>query len=232
MEGYILVDKPHGWTSFDVVHRIRSIVSRSTGVRLKSIKVGHSGTLDPFATGLLIIMVGGKYTKQSNSLLKQDKVYDVTMELNKVSSTGDPEGEITVMKPSHKPTSSEINEAVKTFIGEISQTPPIYSAIKINGVRAYQLARDKKEVKLEPRKIFIHSLEIQSYRYPMVSFRTKVSSGTYIRSLVQDIGEVLNTGAFTKELRRIQIGNYSIQQAVSVDDINEQTIKSLLRSEL
>ena len=208
MEDVVLIDKPKGWTSFDVVGKIRSQLRKSTG---QKVKVGHAGTLDPLATGLLIVLVG-KATKQQDSFMKQDKVYEVTMKLGQTSTTADEEGEKTTISD-RQPSLQEVQDAIKQFEGEISQVPPAYSAIKINGQRAYKLARAGKEVVIEPRKVTIYSVDHLRYEYPLIRFTTKVSSGTYIRSLVTDIGEALATGAYMTDLRRTHIGAYSIENA-------------------
>jgi tRNA pseudouridine55 synthase len=226
MQGYLLIDKPKNWTSFDVVKRIRSLIAINAQVPARKIKVGHSGTLDPFATGLLIILVGKSYTTQAERLLKQDKSYEVIMELDSSSTTGDSEGKIVKEKSSLKlpPSRDDLLSALTSFHGEIMQTPPIYSAIKINGIRAYKLARENKPVKLEPRKVTIGKVNLVKYDYPLAEFKVDVSSGTYIRSLVEDIGKVMDRCAYTLELRRTRIGLYSIEQAVSLDMLNEQNI--------
>ncbi len=215
-DGILLVDKPVGWTSFDVVAKIRGkrrAALKEAGITptKRQLKVGHAGTLDPFATGLLIILLGDA-TKQSDEFLKQDKVYEATIRLGKVSSTGDPEGELTEVNNS-RPTNVEVRAALTKFTGEIRQTPPIFSAIKINGQRAYKLARKGQKVDIPTRKITIHSLELIDYSYPDLRIRTHVSSGTYIRSLAQDIGEALGTGAYCSELRRVTIGEMTILDA-------------------
>ncbi len=212
MTGVLLVDKPAGWTSFDAVNYIRKLVAESEGKRPKQVKVGHAGTLDPFATGLLIILVGKEYTRRAAEFSKLDKTYEVTMKLGETSSTGDPEGEITPV--SHRePTREELEKALAKFSGEISQTPPAFSAIKVNGQRAYKLARAGQDVKLEARKVTINRLELTNYKFPIVQFTTDVSSGTYIRSLVEDIGKSLETGAYTTELKRTKIGEFLINKA-------------------
>jgi tRNA pseudouridine55 synthase len=210
MEEVLLVDKPKGWTSFDVVGKIRSELRKKTG---QKIKVGHAGTLDPLATGLLIILVG-KATKQQDSFMKQDKTYDVVMRLGETSITADAEGEKTYVSD-YRPTEAEVKAAINMFIGQISQIPPAYSAIKIDGQRAYKLARAGKEVKIEPRTVTIYAIEQMKYEYPTINFTATVSSGTYIRSLVTDIGDVLKTGAYMTDLRRTSIGKYHIQNALS-----------------
>ncbi|MGH7234317.1 MAG: tRNA pseudouridine(55) synthase TruB [Candidatus Saccharimonadales bacterium] len=229
MEGLLLVDKPAGWTSFDVVNYVRGVVSRASVQPGKKVKVGHSGTLDPFATGLLILLVGKAYTSQSERLLKQDKSYQAIIELGRTSTTGDPEGELSPLKENlPRPNSERLLKALNTFKGDILQTPPAFSAIKVSGVRAYKLARDNRPVELKPRKVSIKSIELISYAYPLAEIQTTVSSGTYIRSLVEDIGSELGLGAYTKNLRRLTVGSYSIEQASQIEQITEHTIASLL----
>lgn len=210
LDQIILVDKPKGWTSFDVVGKIRSKLSKQVGHR---VKVGHAGTLDPLATGLLIVLTG-KNTKQQDSFMKQDKVYEVSMKLGQTSTTADDEGEKTDVS-NFQPSIGEITSTIQSFIGEIDQIPPAYSAIKINGQRAYKLARAGKEVTIEPRRVTIYSITDVEYDYPFISFTAKVSSGTYIRSLVTDIGEKLTTGAYMTDLCRTQIGEYQLRDAQS-----------------
>jgi tRNA pseudouridine55 synthase len=227
MEGILLVDKPAGWTSFDVVNYIRKMVAQAEGKKPKHVKVGHTGTLDPFATGLLVLLIGKEYTRKAGELSKVDKTYEVTMRLGETSSTGDPEGEITPVSDV-KPTKEAIEAALKQFTGEIEQVPPAFSAIKINGQRAYKLAREGKEVKIEPRKLTINRLELLDYSYPEVKFVADVSSGTYIRSLVEDIGQTLGMGAYTSVLRRSAVGNFTIGQAQSVSDLSAEALAKAL----
>lgn len=212
MDEVILIDKPAGWTSFDVVAKVRGALRHSSGV--KKPKVGHSGTLDPLATGLLVILTG-KYCKQAHEFSKLDKTYEVTMKLGETSTTGDEEGEKTFISGS-EPSEEAVRATLRHFTGEIMQKPHKYSAIKINGQRAYKLAREGKEVKLEPRPVTIYQISDIAYAYPEVKFTAKVSSGTYIRSLVEDIGDKLGTGAYMTSLRRTQIGEYDIKNAQSI----------------
>jgi len=220
MDGIFLIDKPVGWTSFDAVARIRGQIKRETG--LKKPKVGHTGTLDPLATGLLIIVVGS-YCKRAEEFTKLDKVYEVTLKLGETSTTADGEGEKTNVS-AVVPTKEELEAALQLFTGDIMQTPPIYSAIKVDGQRAYKLAREGKEVKMEPRPVTIHSIKGGEYAYPYVRFTAHVSSGTYIRSLVEDIGRELGVGAYMSALRRTQVGKYSITDAVEVNDLALENI--------
>ena len=217
MQGLLLVDKPADWTSFDVVNYVRKIVAQAEGKKPKNVKVGHAGTLDPFATGLLILLIGKEYTKRAGEFSKLDKTYEVTMKLGETSTTGDPEGEITPVSGTI-PTLEAIQAAVERFRGPIKQTPPAYSAIKVNGQRAYKLARAGKEFTIEPRKVTINRLEIIDYTYPEVKLIADVSSGTYIRSLAEDMGSFLQTGAYVTKLRRTMIGGKSVKQAASIED--------------
>jgi tRNA pseudouridine55 synthase len=216
MDGYLLVDKPACWTSHDVVAKVRNILKKEAGHK---VKVGHTGTLDPFATGLLILMVGS-HTKRAAEFSKLGKTYEAEIVLGKVSSTGDPEGEIT-QKSDKVPTQEEVNNTLEEFTGEIEQTPHKFSAMKIDGQRAYKLAREGKEVKLEPRKVTIYSIKDVKYNYPKLKFTTEVSSGTYIRSLAEDIGKNLGTGAYLSELRRTQVGSFNIDKAQSIEQITK-----------
>jgi tRNA pseudouridine55 synthase len=224
MEGVILLDKPAGWTSFDVVNYVRKIVAQIEDKKPKNVKVGHTGTLDPFATGLLVLLIGKNYTKKASEFSKQDKTYEVTMHLGEVSSTGDSEGEIMPVSTALAPSKAEIEKEVKGFVGEIKQIPPAYSAVKINGQRAYKLARAGKEFDLEPRNVTVNRLIITSYTYPEVKFLTDVSSGTYIRALVEDIGEALGTGAYTSDLRRTKIGKLSVNDALNPKDLSTENL--------
>ena len=218
-DGTLLIDKPAGWTSFDVVAKIRGLrraAFKAQGITptKRQLRVGHAGTLDPFATGLLIILLGDA-TKRSDEFLKQDKTYEATIVLGATSNTGDPEGELTPVTDK-KPTVESIGVTLRQFTGTITQTPPAYSAIKVNGQRAYKLARKGHDVELPRRQVTIHSLELLDHAYPELKIRTHVSSGTYIRSLAEDIGEALGTGAYCRQLRRTTIGDASVVKAVDV----------------
>jgi tRNA pseudouridine55 synthase len=229
MQGMLLVDKPAGWTSFDVVNYVRKIVAQTEGKKPKNVKVGHTGTLDPFATGLLILLIGKDYTRRAGEFSKLDKTYEAAMELGRTSSTGDPEGEITAVSDK-QPTLEQIKTAAKQFAGQIEQIPPAYSAIKVNGQRAYKLARAGKEVIIEPRKVMINGLEIADYSYPGVKLVADVSAGTYIRTLVEDLGKALGTGAYTIALRRTQIGDFSLKEAINTDQISADSLQRLIKS--
>ena len=216
-DGILLVDKPADWTSFDVVAKIRAQIraeyrARGEKPTKRQLKVGHAGTLDPFATGLLVILLGDA-TKKAERFLKLDKVYEATFHLGQTSTTGDPEGDITDVSKA-VPTYEDIKAALDRFTGEITQVPPAYSAIKVNGQRAYRLAREGKDVTIPERIVTIYSIELLEYIYPYLSIRVHVSSGTYIRTLGEDIGAVLGVGAYCSQLRRIAVGEYTIANAV------------------
>lgn len=217
MDGYLLVDKPAGISSFGVVARVRGIIKSETG---QKIKIGHTGTLDPAATGLMILVLG-KYTKRAGEFSKMDKTYEAELTLGKTSMTGDSEGIISKKQnvKSKKPTQEDIQEVLGTFLGEISQTPPIYSAIKVDGRRAYDMARKGQEVRLQPRQVKIYEITDIKYDYPKLSFTVSVSSGTYIRSLAEDIGAKLGSGAYLSALKRTKVDNYRIVEAASLDDL-------------
>jgi tRNA pseudouridine55 synthase len=217
MQGLLLIDKPKTWTSFDVVNYVRRIVANAEGKKPKHTKVGHTGTLDPMATGLLVLLIGKEYTRRAGELSKLDKTYEVTMKLGETSTTADEEGEKTAVSDT-VPTGKAVLEALDKLQGQIMQVPPAFSAMKINGQRAYKLAREGKAVELEARPVTIHSNELTSYDYPYVKFTSKVSSGTYIRSLVVDLGELLTTGAYMSDLRRTSVGDYQLTEARHQND--------------
>lgn len=211
-DGIILADKPAGISSFGVVAIIRRRLSQQTG---KKAKVGHTGTLDPFATGLMII-VTGKECKNASQYSKLGKNYEAIIILGTTSSTGDPEGDLTKVS-SQKPSLEAIKHTLASFLGEIKQTPPAYSAIKVNGQRAYKLARAGKKVEIPPRQITIHNLDLLGYNYPELKIKTRVSSGTYIRTLAEDIGQALGTGAYCTWLRRTEVGKWNVKDATQIN---------------
>jgi tRNA pseudouridine55 synthase len=213
-DGILLIDKPSDMTSFGVVARVRRVLSQRAG---KKVKVGHTGTLDPFATGLMILVIG-KECKNAGHYTKLDKVYEATFRLGQLSTTGDPEGEITNVS-GRQPNLEEVKSILTRFTGEIEQRPPIFSAIKINGQRAYKLARNGEEVEIPLRLVTVHSLELLNYVYPNLTVRAHVSSGTYIRSLAVDIGAALATGAYCTDLRRLSISKWSVNDAEQLSDL-------------
>ena len=228
LQGILLFDKPKTWTSFDVVNFVRRQVATAEGKKPKNTKVGHTGTLDPLATGLLVLLVGKDYTRKATELTKFDKTYEVTMKLGETSATADDEGEKTVVSGTI-PTHEAVLEALERLQGHLMQTPPAFSAMKVNGQRAYKLARDGKEVALEARPVTIYKNELTGYEYPFVQFTSEVGSGTYIRSLVEDMGKLLKTGAYMSDLRRTKVGRFSIEDALPVEGITIEQIESHLQ---
>ena len=200
----LLIDKPLGWTSFDVVRKLRHLV------RIK--KIGHAGTLDPLATGLLIVCTG-KFTKRINEFMAQEKEYTGTITLGAVTPSYDLETEPTNHQSISAITLSVLQETVKLFTGSILQVPPAHSAIKVKGKRVYELARKGQEVTLEPRRITVSVFEVFRFEEGLVHFRVVCSTGTYIRSLANDLGVALGCGAYLSALRRTRIGSFSVDQA-------------------
>ena len=217
----LLIDKPTDWTSFDVVNYVRSLIKRFEGI--KKLKVGHAGTLDPLATGLLILCTG-KQTKQIDNYQGMDKVYVGTMQLGVTTPTYDTESEPDAHFSVDAITPEQIEETRKKFLGTIEQIPPIYSAIKIDGKRAFDYARKKQEVKLMPRPVCINEFTVDSTNFPELSFYVCCSKGTYIRSLVYDFGKALQNGACMTSLRRTQIGDFSIEKAWKIEDLKQAII--------
>lgn len=216
----LLIDKPLRWTSFDVIQRLRKI----TGIR----KIGHAGTLDPLATGLLIICTG-KFTKRINEFMAQEKEYTGTFTVGATTTTYDLESEPENLKPFDYITAENIELARVNFIGGILQIPPAHSAIKIGGKRVYELARQGKEVKLEPRKITIKEFEITKIQLPLVYFRVVCSTGTYIRSLAFDFGEALGCGAYLSSLCRIRIGEFTLEKALSMEAFEKKVKENIIK---
>jgi tRNA pseudouridine55 synthase len=205
----LLINKPIEWTSFDAVRKIRNTI------RIK--KVGHAGTLDPLATGLLIICTG-KFTKKINEYMAKEKEYTGTFTLGAITPTYDLESEPIDFKPTESITPELIHDATNRFTGPIFQVPPAHSAIKLEGKRVYELARQGKEVKLEARPVTISEFEITGIAMPVVSFRVVCSTGTYIRSLANDFGNALGCGAYLSSLCRTRIGEHKLEQAMSMEE--------------
>jgi tRNA pseudouridine55 synthase len=211
----ILVDKPYTWTSFDAVNKIRWNLKRQ--LKVKKIKVGHAGTLDPLATGLLVICIG-KHTKLIEGLTNDHKTYTGTFLLGKTTPSFDLETEYNQDFPTEHITKEQMEETVKSFLGTQMQTPPIFSAKQIDGKRAYDYARAGKEVEMKQNEITIHSFSIDSARFPEVDFEISCSKGTYIRSIAADFGKKLGSGATLIALRRTVSGAFNIEQAKTVDE--------------
>lgn len=210
----ILIDKPLKWTSFDVVKKIRNTISLRTGI--KKIKVGHAGTLDPLATGLLIICTG-KFTKRINEFQSQEKEYTGTFLLGATTPSFDKETEVDNTFKTNHLTEKLLLKTTQQFTGEMEQVPPIYSAVKIQGVRAYEHARNQEDVTIKPRQVQIKTFELTNIELPQVQFRLICSKGTYVRSLARDFGKAINSGAYLTELKRTRIGNFHISEALSME---------------
>lgn len=218
---FLLIDKPKGITSHDVVNKVRRI----TGEK----KVGHAGTLDPNATGLLIVGIGRESTKKLSYLADGDKVYLAEIFFGEERDTGDIEGKIIEKKEVEKPPQKKkIEETLELFKGEIKQVPPLYSAIKVKGKKAYELAREGKSVKLKSRKVTIHWIKLIKYEYPILQIRLKVSKGTYIRSIARDLGRKLGMGAYLKNLKRESINKFNLKDAVRLEDLTKENFKNYL----
>ena len=211
----ILIDKDINWTSFDVVSKIRNFIKKK--FNLKKIKVGHAGTLDPLATGLLIICYG-KMTKEIDSFIGLDKSYSGKMIIGSSTPSYDLETKPNVFYQTDHINEKLIYEKAEEFVGEIMQKPPIFSAVKKNGVRSYKLARKGEQVKLEKRKITIRDFKITEINFPELSFEVDCSKGTYIRSLINDFGKALKSGAHLTELRRTKIGKFSVNDSLKIMD--------------
>jgi len=209
----LLIDKPLRWTSFDVVQKLRNII------RIK--KIGHAGTLDPLATGLLIICTG-KFTKRINEYMAQEKEYTGTFTLGATTPTYDLESEPVNFKSIDKISGEDMEEAAKKFTGDIQQVPPAHSAIKVDGKRVYELARQGKEVKLEPRKVTIKEFSLIKIDGPVVFFKVICTTGTYIRSLANDFGAALGCGAYLSSLCRTRIGDHSVKDAMTIGAFQEK----------
>jgi tRNA pseudouridine55 synthase len=207
----ILVNKPLEWTSFDVVNKLR--------FKLKIKKIGHAGTLDPLATGLLILCTG-KMTKRIEEFQAQEKEYTGTLIMGQTTPSHDLETAVSEPKDISGITKQKLHDTTTKFIGTIQQIPPIHSAIKIGGKRSYKLARKGQEPELKPREVIISEFEIIAMELPAVHFRIVCSKGTYIRSIARDFGEVLGVGAYLSKLCRTRIGKFTLMEALSIDDVN------------
>lgn len=219
----LLIDKPLHWTSFQVVNKLRWEIRQA--YKIKKIKVGHAGTLDPLATGLLVICTG-KMTKQIDTFQGQEKEYTGTFVIGSTTPSYDLETEINETFSTQHINKELVLEATKQFIGEIEQLPPVFSAIKKDGKRLYEFARAGEHVEIKSRKINISEFEITRFENNEVDFRVVCSKGTYIRSLANDFGKALNSGAHLSVLRRTRIGDFKVENAHSIDDFIENLKKS------
>ncbi len=223
IDGILIIDKEEGITSYDVIRKLKRVIGKDQ-------KIGHAGTLDPFATGLLVILLG-RATKMMNTFHTYEKTYLVEGELGYSTDTQDRDG-VIVKKDESKtvPSRDEIEGIIENhFIGNITQIPPMYSAKKVQGIKAYDLARDGKEVELKPVNISVSQFEVYEYEYPILKCKIKCSTGTYIRTLIHDLGMKLGTYATTKELRRVTIGSFDVKEAVLSKDITDEDRENILR---
>ena len=224
LEGQILlIDKPLTWSSFQAVNKLKYILKRQYNLP-KKFKIGHAGTLDPLATGLLIVCTG-KFTKKITEIQGQAKEYTGTITVGATTPSYDLETEVNASFPTGHITAALIQETVKQFLGEIDQKPPVFSAIKKDGIRLYEHARAGEEVEIQARKTTIHEFEITRIALPEIDFRVNCSKGTYIRSLAFDFGKALNSGGYLSVLRRTKIGDYDVVNGVSPAEF-EQKINS------
>ncbi|HVW21205.1 MAG TPA: tRNA pseudouridine(55) synthase TruB [Opitutaceae bacterium] len=218
LEGVLLVDKPTDHTSHDVVARLRG--------KLRTKRVGHAGTLDPMATGLLVILIG-KATRLSQYLTGMDKEYEGTVELGKITNTQDAEGEVMETRPVPALTREQVQAVMRGFLGDQYQTPPMFSAVKIDGVPLYKMARKGEEVEREPRFIRVAGWELTAFALPRFDFRMQCSKGTYVRTLAHDLGEKLGCGGHLAALRRTATGAFRIEQALTMEQIEALTLPEI-----
>src|SRR3990167_1389311 len=221
MDGFLLIDKPVGPTSHDIVDLVRKAAS------LK--RVGHSGTLDPLASGLLILALGAS-TKQLSHFLGAAKSYQAELTLGASSTTDDAEGVKTILSD-REPLGAEIEQILVQFRGRLEQTPPVYSAVKRGGQKSYLVARRGGSLELMPRRVEVYDLQLLSYRYPRLTLSAHVSPGTYLRALARDLGQRLSTGAYLSALRRIRIGEVSVEEAITVRELRGNWIRKILKYE-
>ena len=210
----IAIDKPLGWTSFDAVKRLRGAIQRR--LRLKKFKVGHAGTLDPLATGVLLVCTG-RATRKIEELQSGEKEYIATLELGSTTPSYDLETEIDFTYPTDHITEERVKSALQNFVGNIMQVPPVFSAVKVDGKRAYKYARHGKELDLKAKPVTIKEIEFISFENNILKFRVVCGKGTYIRSLARDLGEDLESGAHLIGLQRTRVGDYTLNDCVSVD---------------
>ncbi len=212
LNGVIVIDKPRGPTSMSMVNLIRRKCHKR--------KTGHAGTLDPLATGVLVLGVGSM-TKKLGQMMDTDKRYTTTIDLSATTIGHDAETERIEVEVEHIPSPNDVETAVQTFSGEIMQAPPIFSAVKVDGHRAYAVARKGKEVKLEPRKVTVHSIEIVEFNWPLVTIDLSCAKGFYVRSLARDLGKKLGTGGYCKEIRRTEVGRFTLGISKQLEDLPE-----------
>ena len=220
----IPIDKPYTWTSFQIVSRVRYHLSRKYGI--KRFKVGHAGTLDPLATGVLLLCTG-KATKSIEELQSQTKEYEAELMLGATTPSFDMEHPVNATYPYEHITREMTEEVLKQFVGNIAQRPPLFSACKVDGKRAYDLARGGSDMELEPKQIRIDAIELLSFELPKIKIRVTCGKGTYIRSLARDIGEALGSGAYLTALARTRIGEYKLEECINIESFPEWLEKQL-----
>ena len=215
----LLIDKPLEWTSFDVVKKVRNLIKKK--LQIKKIKVGHSGTLDPLATGLLIVCTG-EFTKRIEEIQGQEKTYTGQFTLGATTPSFDRETKANHTFNTTHITKQLLEETTKQFVGEITQIQPIFSALKKDGKRLYDFARENEEVEIKERKVMVHSFEITDINFPEVNFKISCAKGTYIRSIANDFGRALNSGAYLSKLCRTKIGKYNLKDAFSLNEVEKK----------
>jgi tRNA pseudouridine55 synthase len=222
MNGVVNLDKPAGVSSARMVSRVKRLLPRGT-------KIGHAGTLDPFATGVLLLLIG-KATKSCEALMNQPKQYEAVVKLGATTATDDPESAEVATPEPLVPTLNEIQEALKSFIGPISQRPPVFSAMKIGGRRAYDLARKGHSIEMTARTVQVYGIELIAYDWPLLTLRIECGRGTYIRSIARDLGEALGIGGYLTALQRTRVGSFDVKQSVSLEVLQQEGIERYVQS--
>ncbi|MDO4789547.1 MAG: tRNA pseudouridine(55) synthase TruB [Porphyromonas sp.] len=223
----IAIDKPLKWTSFDVVNKCRWMLCKTLGV--KKLKVGHAGTLDPLASGVVVLCIG-KSTKDIEKIQLQKKVYRATIKFGETTPSFDLESEVDATYPWEHITKEMVDGVLPRFVGSVMQVPPVFSACKVEGKRAYELARKGKDVELEPKRIEIYNISVLNFNPPYLKLEIGCGKGTYIRSLARDLGEALDSGAHLTELIRLSVGEYTLDNALKIEEFSnyiENTIKNI-----
>ena len=221
MQGILVLDKPPGISSARAVARVKRLLPRGT-------KIGHAGTLDPFATGILLLLIG-KATKLCEKLMDSPKQYEARIKFGANTATDDPESPEQPHVIAKIPDVLRIDEALQAFVGRIEQRPPIYSAMKVGGQRAYKLARKGEAVEMKPRTVVVYGIERLDYAWPELSLRIDCGRGTYIRSIARDLGEALSVGGYLTALRRTRVGRFELKNAASIEQLTEGTLESMLQ---
>ena len=222
MDGVINLDKPAGVSSARAVDAVKRLLPRGT-------KVGHAGTLDPFATGVLLLLVG-KGTKACERLMDQPKRYDATVKLGATTATDDPESEERPVEGAADLGRDALEAAVRRFVGPIQQRPPAFSAMKVGGRRAYDVARKGGDVALEPRTVQVYGIEVLDYAWPLLRLRIDCGRGTYVRAIARDLGESLGVGGYLTELRRTRVGEFEVSSAVTIDELRARGVEAVLHA--